>query len=139
MGKLKDILDEYKDLFREIGVTITTSRILVLETLQDERLPISIANLADKTGGHRTEVYKAIRVLEQCGLVRAIERGEITPDEEAHIMEYSQRRHQSRDRKIVIRAARAIFNPLGLISHIDKRIQELEDFKGKIIAGEVFG
>lgn len=138
MGKLKEVIEEYRELFRELGLDFNIRKALFLESIQEESLPVKMSIMTKKIKIHRTEVYAIVSELEKYGLVVVYEQGELTPEEEREIEERFARRDRTRARREVIRAKRVKFTPKGIIPHIDKRIKELEDFKQKIEAGEIF-
>ncbi len=125
-------------MFKDIGLEFNVTKIRFIEVLQGKRLPVKVTALSEETGIHRTEVYKIVRYLEKFGLLHVYERDKLSPEEEEHLEQNYRHTYRSSERKTLMRGLRVVLTPKGIIPHLDRRIKELQEFKGKIEAGEVF-
>lgn len=60
---------------------------LVVRTLLDNRSPISVADVIEKSGASRGAVYRAIDFLEEASLIKRLERGQVTDVKWADLLE----------------------------------------------------
>ena len=67
--------NNYRQILKDCGLTITKPRLLILKQIMSETLPLTVEELHKKTGVHNCDmatVYRVLGQLTECNVVNAI-------------------------------------------------------------------